>query len=187
MKQEVARTVQVLRDGGIIVYPTDTVWGIGCDATCQAAVERIYALKNSVNKHSMTVLAADEDMVARYTNHVPQAAWDLLALSDKPLTLILPGAHGLAEGLVPETGTVGVRIPQHEFCHAVLRALGRPIVSTSANISGCGAALTFEQIDERILGGADSVVSRQAEGHPTGKPSSIISIGEGGEFEIIRE
>lgn len=187
MKQEVYRTVQVLREGGIIVYPTDTVWGIGCDATCRQAVEKIYALKESAGKHSMTVLAADEDMVARYTNRVPQVAWDLLALSDKPLTLILPEAHGIAEGLVPPEGTVGVRIPRHEFCQALLRALGRPIVSTSANVSGCGAALAFEQIDERILGGADYVVSRRMEGHPTGKPSSIISIGEGGEFKIIRE
>ncbi len=187
MRQEVNRAVQVLREGGVIVYPTDTVWGIGCDATCQEAVEKIYALKNSVNKHSMTVLAADADMVARYTNRVPQVAWDLFSLSDKPLTLILPQGHALAPGLIPETGTVGVRIPQHEFCQAMLRALGRPIVSTSANISGCGAALSFEQIDERILQAADYVVSRKAEGHPTGRPSSIISIGEGGEFKIIRE
>jgi len=187
MKQEVSRAVQVLRDGGIIVYPTDTVWGIGCDAACPEAVDRIYALKKSVDKHSMTVLASDADMVAMYTDRVNGVAWDLMALADKPLTLILPGGHGIAPNLIPEQGTIGVRIPRHEFCQAVLRAFGRPIVSTSANISGQPAALCFDEIGGEILSGADYVAPRSAEGHPTGRPSSIIAIGENGEFKIIRE
>ncbi len=187
MKQEVLRAVQVLREGGIIVYPTDTVWGIGCDATCRKAVDRIYALKKSENKHSMTVLASDADMVARHTGRVNEVAWDLIAFADKPLTLVLPGGHGVAPNLIPEQGTIGVRVPQHEFCQALLRALGRPLVSTSANISGQPAALRFDEICDEILSGADYVVSRTAEGSPTGRPSSIIAIGESGEFRIIRE
>lgn len=187
MKQEVEKAVEVLKRGGVILYPTDTVWGVGCDATNEAATGRIYELKRSVDKHAMTVLVASADDVGRYVRRVPEVAWQLLNVASSPLTLILPGGAGVAPNLIPEGGTIGIRVPQHEFCHALLRRLGRPLVSTSANISGGATPLTFGEIAPEILKGVDMVVDRRFEGHPTRKPSSIIALGEGGEIKIIRE
>ncbi|HIS33402.1 MAG TPA: threonylcarbamoyl-AMP synthase, partial [Candidatus Avirikenella pullistercoris] len=135
-KQEVAETVEVLKKGGIILYPTDTVWGIGCDATNPEAVEKIYRLKQSENKKSMLILLDNIDKVSLYADDIPAVAWELFELSDKPLTLILPKAKRIADNLIPEEGTLGVRVVKHDFCEAVIRKLGRPLVSTSANISG---------------------------------------------------
>ena len=136
LQQEVEATVEVLRKGGIILYPTDTVWGIGCDATDEEAVARIYALKRSENKKSMLVLCGSADMAVRYVNRAPGIAFEVQEMATSPLTLILPGATGVAPNLIPEEGTLGIRIPDHEFCREVLRRFNRHIVSTSANISG---------------------------------------------------
>ena len=135
MLKNVEKCVEVLRAGGLILYPTDTVWGIGCDATNEEAVAKVYALKRSEEKTSMLCLMRDADMVVRYVNRAPGIAFEVMELSDKPLTAILPGAVGVAENLIPEAKTLGVRVPQHEFCQALLRKFGKPIVSTSANIS----------------------------------------------------
>ena len=162
MQKEADEAVRVMRAGGIILYPTDTVWGLGCDATNAAAVECIYKLKRSENKKSMLVLCASADMTVRYVNKAPGVAFEVMELATSPLTAILPGAVGVAENLIPDEGTLGVRIPDHEFCRRMLRGLGRPIVSTSANIP-------------------------RFEGKPTRKASSIIAFGEGGEVKIIRE
>ncbi|MBP3549623.1 MAG: threonylcarbamoyl-AMP synthase [Rikenellaceae bacterium] len=186
MKDQIARAVQVLRNGGLILYPTDTVWGIGCDATNAAAVDRIYALKRSVNKKSMIVLVGDVDSVGRYVNGAPAVAWDLLETATSPLTLILSGAANVAENLVPDEGTLGVRVPDHEFCRQLLHRFGRPLVSTSANISGEPAPVDFDGIAEEIRTGVDLVVDPRFEGKPTRKPSSIIAIDESGLFKIIR-
>ncbi len=187
MQKAVDKCVEVLREGGLILYPTDTIWGIGCDATNEEAVANVYALKQSEDKHSMLCLCRDADMVVRYVNRAPGIAFEVMELSDKPLTAILPGATGVAKSLIPETGTLGVRIPQHDFCQALLRKFGKPIVSTSANISGEEAAKRLKDVDERIIKGVDYVVNPRFEGKPTLKPSSIISFGEGGEVEIIRK
>ena len=187
MQKAVDKCVEVLREGGIILYPTDTIWGIGCDATNEEAVVKVYALKQSEDKHSMLCLCRDADMVVRYVNRAPGIAFEVMELSDKPLTAILPGATGVAKSLIPETGTLGVRIPQHDFCQALLRKFGKPIVSTSANISGEEAAKRLKDVDERIIKGVDYVVNPRFEGKPTLKPSAIISFGEGGEVEIIRK
>lgn len=186
MKDQIARAVQVLRNGGLILYPTDTVWGIGCDATNAAAVDRIYALKRSVNKKSMIVLVGDVDSVGRYVNGAPAVAWDLLETATSPLTLILSGAANVAENLVPDEGTLGVRVPDHEFCRQLLHRFGRPLVSTSANISGEPAPVDFDSIAEEIRAGVDLVIDPRFEGKPTRKPSSIIAIDESGLFKIIR-
>ena len=172
MQREVDEAVRTMRAGGIILYPTDTVWGLGCDATSAAAVERIYRLKRSGNKKSMLVLCASADM---------------MELATSPLTAILPGAAGLAENLIPDEGTLGVRIPDHEFCRRMLRALGRPIVSTSANISGEATPVGLQDVAREIIDGVDFVVNPRFEGKPTRKASSIIAFGEGGEVKIIRE
>lgn len=187
MKEEVQKAVDVLKRGGIVLYPTDTVWGVGCDATNDEAVAKVYALKRSTDKHAMTVLVASVDDVGRYVRRVPEAARQLLEVAESPLTLILPGGVGVSPGIIPDSGTIGIRVPKHEFCHALSRRLGRPLVSTSANISGEPTPLTFDTIPAVIREGVDMVVDRRFERQPTRKPSSIISVGTGGEIKIIRE
>ena len=170
MQREVDEAVRTMRAGGIILYPTDTVWGLGCDATSAAAVERIYRLKRSGNKKSMLVLCASADMIVRYVNKAPGIAFEVMELATSPLTAILPGAAGLAENLIPDEGT-----------------LGRPIVSTSANISGEATPVGLQDVAREIIDGVDFVVNPRFEGKPTRKASSIIAFGEGGEVKIIRE
>ncbi|MDE7305345.1 MAG: threonylcarbamoyl-AMP synthase [Alistipes sp.] len=187
MQQEVAAAVQVLRGGGVILYPTDTVWGLGCDATDPEAVAKIYRLKQSENKKSMLVLCASADMVVRYVDRAPGIAFEVMELATKPLTFVLPGAVGVAPNLVPDEGTLGVRVPDHEFCRRLLRAFGRPVVSTSANVSGQAAPAGLQEVAREVVEGVDFVVDPRFEGKPTRKASSIIAFGEGGEVEIIRE
>lgn len=187
MFREADEAVRILRSGGIILYPTDTVWGIGCDATNVAAVQRIYDLKRSVNKKSMLVLCASPDMVVRYVNRAPGIAFEVMELATSPLTLILPGAVGVAENLIPDEGTLGVRVPDHAFCQRMLRGLGRPIVSTSANLTGEATPTGLQEVAREIIGGVDFVVDPRFEGKPTRKASSIVAFGEGGEVKVIRE
>ena len=187
LQREADEAVRVLKEGGIILYPTDTVWGLGCDATNAEAVERIYKLKRSENKKSMLVLCASADMVVRYVNRAPGIAFEVMELATSPLTAILPGAVGVAGNLIPEEGTLGVRIPDHEFCRRMLRALGRPIVSTSANITGEPTPKRLPEIAREIVDGVDYVVNPRFEGRPTGKPSSIIAFTEDGGVKVIRQ
>ncbi|MBO4936361.1 MAG: threonylcarbamoyl-AMP synthase [Alistipes sp.] len=187
MDREIELAIEVLRKGGIILYPTDTVWGIGCDATNEEAVAKIYALKRSEDKHAMLVLCRDADMVVRYVDKAPGIAFEVMEMATKPLTLILPGATGLAKNLIPEAKTLGVRVPDHEFCHKLLRKFGRPIVSTSANISGEPTPKSVRDISKEIIEGVDFMVNPRFQGRPTGQPSSIIAFGEGCEVKIIRE
>lgn len=187
IKEEVKKAVEVLKSGGLILYPTDTVWGIGCDATNSEAVAKIYALKKSDNKTSMLVLAGSIDRAACYVTNAPPIAWELMEVTDKPLTLILPGATGVAQNLIPEEKTLGIRVPDHEFCKMVLRSLGRPLVSTSANISGEKSPMTFDDISDEIKNGVDMIIDRAYEGHSTGRPSSIVMIDATAQIKIIRE
>lgn len=187
LRREVDEAVRVLREGGIILYPTDTVWGLGCDATNAEAVDRIYRLKRSENKKSMLVLCASADMVVRYVNRAPGIAFEVMEMATSPLTLILPGATGVAANLIPDEGTLGIRVPDHEFCRRMLRALQRPVVSTSANISGEATPTGLQEVSREIIDGVDFVVNPRFEGKPTRKASSIIAFGEGGEVKIIRE
>ena len=186
LQREADEAVRILRAGGILLYPTDTVWGIGCDATNADAVQRIYDLKRSENKKSMLVLCASADMVVRYVNRAPGIAFEVMEMATSPLTLILPGAVGVAENLIPDEGTLGVRVPDHAFCQRVLRGLGRPIVSTSANITG-EATPELQEVAREIVDGVDFVVNPRFEGKPTRKASSIVAFGEGGEVQVIRE
>lgn len=187
MRQEVERAVAVLRAGGVILYPTDTVWGLGCDATNAEAVAKIYGLKRSADKKSMLVLCASADMVVRYVNRAPGIAFEVMELATEPLTLILPGAAGVAANLVPEEGTLGVRVPDHAFCSSMLRAFGRPVVSTSVNISGEPAALSLAEAPREHVEGVDFVVNPRFEGRPTRKPSSIVAFTEDGAVNVIRK
>ena len=187
MDREIQLAIEVLRKGGIILYPTDTVWGIGCDATNAEAVAKIYALKRSEEKHSMLVLCRDADMVVRYVDKAPGIAFEVMEMATKPLTLILPGASGVAANLIPETKTLGVRVPDHEFCQKLLDKFGKPIVSTSANISGEATPRSVRDIAKEIIEGVDFMVNPRFQGRPTGQPSSIIAFGERGEVKILRE
>lgn len=179
--------VGILRSGGVILYPTDTVWGIGCDATNGEAVGKVSALKCAEGKHGMIVLTDSVNNAARYTSRAPEVACDLLEMAEKPLTLILPGGCGVAENLIPEDGTIAVRVPRHEFCRNLIRRFGRPVVSTSANISGEPAPARFKDISQEIISGVDFIVDPVFEAGATGRPSSIIWLGQDGEIRIIRE
>ena len=186
MNEIIDKALQIIRDGGVILYPTDTVWGIGCDATNSEAVRRVLDIKHSVDKKGMIVLIDSIPDVGRYFKEIPSVAWDLLECADKPLTLILPGASGVAPVLIPEEGTLAIRVPQHDFCHRLLAKLRRPLVSTSANISGKPTPVGFDDIDPQISAAVDFVVDPRCEGNPSRKPSSMISLGTGGEISIIR-
>ncbi len=187
LDKSVIDAVEVLRGGGIILYPTDTVWGIGCDATNRDAVARIYDLKRSENKKAMIVLCRDLDMAARHISRPLQIAFEVMELSTKPLTAIMPGGVGVAENLIPEEGTLAIRVPDHKFCQDLLRRFGKPIVSTSANISGEATPKRLDAISREIVEGVDYVVAPRLEGSSTRQPSSILSFGEDGAIEIIRE
>ena len=187
MIEQIQKAVEILRAGGIILYPTDTVWGIGCDATNSAAVEKIYKLKQSIDKKSMIVLVDKIDNIMRYTGNVPAVTWDLLEMTETPLTLILPGAHGVSINLIPEEGTIGIRVPKHEFCNKLLFKLGRPLVSTSANISGETTPTHFRNISKEIFDGVDFVVNPKFEGESTKAASSIIELTQSGKVKVIRE
>lgn len=187
IQREADEAVRILRQGGIILYPTDTVWGLGCDATNAEAVERIYRLKRSENKKSMLVLCASADMVVRYVDRAPGIAFDVMEMATSPLTLILPGAVGVARNLIPDEGTLGVRVPGHAFCQRMLLGLGKPVVSTSANVSGEETPVGLQDVAREIVEGVDFVVNPRFEGKPTRKSSSIIAFGEGGEVKVIRE
>lgn len=187
MDDQVAQALAVLKSGGTILYPTDTVWGIGCDATNAAAVEKVYALKQREDKKSLLILTDKLDNVSKYVQKVPDIAWQLLEVADKPLTLILPEGRGVAENVLPEEGTIGIRVPDHEFCKKLIYKLNRPLVSTSANVAGEATPVTFSEIPKAIKEGVDFVVDPAVEGRPTRKASGIIQVGLGGEIKIIRE
>ena len=188
MLKTIEKCVEVLRGGGIILYPTDTVWGIGCDATNEEAVQRVYALKRSEDKNSMLCLMHNADMIVRYVNKAPGIAFEVMEMSEKPLTLILEGATGVAKNLIPEEGTLGVRVPRHDFCYQLLRRFGKPIVSTSANISGEQTPMKgLQEVSREIIEGVDFVVNPRFQGKPTCKPSAIMAFGEHGEVKIIRQ
>ena len=182
--------VRVVKDGGVILYPTDTIWGIGCDATNPDAVARIYSIKRRDDSKSLVLLAADLDQVAKYVKEIPPMAIDLVEVNDRPMTLIYPGAiadkYHLAPNVVAADGSVGIRIPMMDFCRRLAARVGRPIVSTSANISGEKSPGKFKDIPEVIVEAVDYVVDPRLEAGSSGQASQIIRIGLRGEVEIIR-
>ena len=182
----IEEAVRVLKDGGVILYPTDTVWGIGCDATNQQAVERVFAIKQRAESKALVLLACDLDMVARYVREIPPMAIDLVEVNDAPMTIIYPGAQLLAPGVVAADGSVGIRIPMSEHCRQLAYRLRRPVVSTSANISGEPTPKRFKDISEAIRGAVDYIVSPKLEAESTGKASQIIKLAVDGTVEILR-
>jgi len=187
LKYEVEAAVKALRDGQIILYPTDTVWGLGCDATDSDAVQRIFDLKQREDSKSLIILVSDEDMLCKYVRKIPPMALDLLEINDKPMTIIYPEGIGLSEKVIAEDGSVAIRIPQNEFCREMIRAFGKPIVSTSANISGDETPGCFAEINAEILDGSDHIVEPSLEEESSGISSQIIKLGLNGEVKVIRE
>ena len=185
--EEVKAAVDTLKAGGIILYPTDTVWGIGCDATNEAAVARVFELKRRADSKSLITLVADADMLGKYVKVIPEVAINLLEVNDKPMTIIYPDAMGLAPNVLAEDGSAGIRIPMNDFCVAVIRRFHKPIVSTSANISGEPAPAFYEDIPMEIIDAVDWVADPYLEEGATGEPSQIIQVGLHGEIKIIRE
>lgn len=179
--------VEVLRKGGVILYPTDTVWGIGCDATNEQAVARVFEIKRRSEAKSLVLLACDLDMVAKYIKQIPSIAIDLVEVNDAPMTIIYPGAQYLAPNAVAADGSVGIRIPLMEWCRQLVFKLGRPIVSTSANISGEPTPQRFSDIPQEIKDAVDFVVPPSVDTDSTGKASQILKVGLRGEIEIIRK
>jgi len=193
----IADALKVLKEGGVILYPTDTVWGLGCDATNEKAVARIYEIKRRSEAKSLVLLASDLDMVAKHVKQIPSIAIDLVEVNDAPMTIVYPGAQYLAPNAVAEDGSVGIRIPFIEegqeaseggaaFCKALIRRLRAPLVSTSANISGEETPKTFKEISDEIKSAVDYIVPASLERGSTGRSSQIIKLGLGGEVEIIR-
>jgi L-threonylcarbamoyladenylate synthase len=198
----IAEALAVLRDGGLILYPTDTVWGIGCDATNPAAVAKVFALKKRPDSKSLVLLASDLDMVARYIKVIPPIAVDLVEVNDRPMTLVYPGAicgrkpadgeearaerHLLAWNTVAEDGSVGIRIPMMDFCRDLVARLARPLVSTSANLSGEPSPHVFAEVSQEIRDGVDYVVEPYLEKGATGLASQIIKVEVDGQVTIIR-
>nr|MBD3621658.1 threonylcarbamoyl-AMP synthase [Sunxiuqinia sp.] len=186
MHNDIKKALEVLHSGGIILYPTDTIWGIGCDATNEKAVERIYQIKKREDSKSMLVLMENINFLSRYVEEIPEIAYDLIELSDKPLTIIYPGAKNLAKNLIARDGTMGIRISSEDFTRQLIQRFKKPIVSTSANISGTPAPAVFHEITPEILAAVDYVVEYRQEDSNPATPSSIIKLGVGGEIEIVR-
>ncbi len=187
MKEDIEKAYHVLMQGGIILYPTDTIWGIGCDATNSNAVERIYTIKQRKSSKSMLILLDNQMRLLQYIDEVPGIAWDILEVSDKPLTIIYPKAKNLAKNLLAEDGSVGIRLVQDELCLKIIQRLKKPIVSTSANYSGHSEPKFFFDIDEGIINSVDYVVKYRQEDSTYRKPSGIIKLGLKGEVKVIRE
>ena len=186
LKEEVRKACEVLKNGGIILYPTDTIWGIGCDATNELAVKRIYELKHREDNKAMLVLLDDVGKLASYVE-VPDVAYELLEVNDKPMTIIYPNAKNLAKNLIAQDQTIGIRITSEAFTKALLYRFRKPIVSTSANISGEPSPKCFAEISDAVKSVVDYVVDFRQEETSNPAPSSIIKLGVGGEIQIIRK
>jgi L-threonylcarbamoyladenylate synthase len=187
MEEEIKNACEILWKGGIILYPTDTIWGIGCDATNEKAVRRIYEIKKRSDVKSMLVLLDSSVKLNFYVNDLPEIALDLIEVSDKPLTIIYSGAKNVAPCLVAEDGSLGIRITDEAFSKKLCQRFRKPLVSTSANISGQAAPENFSKINDEIIRSVDYVVNYRRNDNQAAQPSSIIKVGAGGLIQIIRE
>lgn len=189
MKQEedIKKAVEVMRQGGIILYPTDTIWGIGCDATNEEAVRKVYAIKQRDDSKALICLVDSDARMQRYVRHVPDVAWDIIELATKPTTLILDGAPGLAANLIAADGSIAMRVTREPFSRELCYRMQKPIVSTSANISGEPAAQNYRDIDPRILEAVDYICWTRRQEHQPHQPSSIIKLTADGVVTIIRK
>lgn len=187
LQDDIKKAFEVLRDGGVILYPTDTVWGIGCDATNAEAVRRVYDIKKREDSKALLVLVDSPVKVDFYVRDVPEVAWDLIELSEKPLTIIYDNARNLASNLVAEDGSIGIRVTNEDFSRSLCQRFRKAIVSTSANISGQPTPSNFSEISEDVKSQVDYIVGYRQDDMNHPKPSSILKLGEGAEIKVIRE
>lgn len=187
LKEEINKAFEVLKSGGIILYPTDTVWGLGCDATNAEAVAKIFKLKKRDDGKSLVILLDTENKLQSYVTEVPDVAYDLIEYSEKPLTIIYSGAKNLAPNLINQDGSVGIRIPKHEFCQQLIQRFRKPIVSTSANLSGEATPANFSEISQQILDGADYIIDLEQESSNKKQSSTVMKLEPDGKFVFIRK
>lgn len=183
----ISKAVEVLKSGGIILYPSDTIWGIGCDATNKKAINKVLAIKQRVERKNLIILVSSFEDVANYVKSVPDVVSDLIGSFNRPLTVVYPDAINLPDNLIADDGSIGIRVARNELCELIINKLGNPIVSTSANISGSLAPLTFSMISKYIKNNVDHIINIRQEGVTEMKPSTIIRVGSNNEFTIIRE
>jgi len=187
METELKHALKHAVKGGIILYPTDTIWGIGCDATNKKAVDKIYAIKNRMKNKSMIILLSDFEHLKKYVKEVPPIAADLIQSIEKPLTIIYDGAKNLASNLIAPDGTIAIRIVKHDFCCALIQRLGKPLVSTSANISGDPNPQFYAHIQDNIKTKVDYIVKLEQNFNIVNKASTIIKLEKSGKYIVIRE
>jgi L-threonylcarbamoyladenylate synthase len=186
-KQDLDQALAVLKSGGIILYPTDTVWGLGCDATNELAVEKINQIKGRTADKSFIILLDTDSKIPSYVTEVPEVAYDLIEYAENPLTIVFSNAKNLAKNVINQDGTIGIRVVKHDFCGALLQRFRKPIVSTSANLSGQPTPQFFDEISEEIKDKVDYVISLEQESRSPKKPSTIIKLGPTGQFSFIRK
>lgn len=179
--------IQILRNGGVILYPSDTIWGIGCDATNPDAVDKIFKIKQRTSSKSLITLLDSDVKLNRFVKQIPEIAWDIVEFAQKPTTIIYPEGYNLAHNVLAEDKSVGIRIVKEGLCHELVRSFGKPLVSTSANISTEPTPLTFEDIDKRILEGVDYIVNLSPNVKLKPKASTIMKIEMDGTFTLIRK
>lgn len=184
---DLKEALDVLRAGGLILYPTDTIWGIGCDATQPAAVERVYQLKGRDQHKSLIVLLDTDSKLPAYVQEVPDVAYQLIEYTERPLTIVYSGAKNLADNLIAADGSIGIRIVQHPFCSPLLQRFRKPIVSTSANLSGQPAPKNFAEIAPEIIDGVDYVVNFGQEDRQENQASMVMKLEPGGKFSFLRK
>lgn len=186
LREEINKALEILKNGGVILYPTDTVWGLGCDATNEYAAAKLKAIKGTGANECLIVLLDNDNKIQSYVNEVPEVAYQLLEFTEKPLTIIFSNAKNLARSVINENGSVGLRIVKHDFCEQLLQRFRKPIVSTSANKSGEATPQFFDEISEELVGKVDYVVNLE-QGDKTPKtPSAIVKLGPSGQYELIR-
>lgn len=187
MKQEIEKALEVLKSGGVILYPTDTVWGLGCDATNENAVEKIKNIKKRLDAQSFIVLVDNDNRLASYVQEVPELAYDLIEFAENPLTIIYSGAKNLAKNVIAQDGSVGIRVVKHAFCEQLIQRFRKPITSTSANLTGHPTPSTFNDISQEIIENVDYVVNLEQNLTIQKKSSTIMKLSPNGAFHFIRK
>ncbi|MCM1483161.1 MAG: Sua5/YciO/YrdC/YwlC family protein [Muribaculaceae bacterium] len=187
MTEDIAAAVECMRRGGVILYPTDTVWGLGCDATRPDAVKRIFEIKQRACGKALIALVSSRGMLERCVDELPEVAWDMMSLSERPLTVVLDGARGLAADMIAPDGSVGMRLTREAYSSGLCRALRRPVVSTSANVSTHPAPAVFSDIDPAILSAVDYVATYRRDDYTRSLPSAVVKIGSDLTVKVLRK
>ena len=187
MYQDIEKCVEVLEAGGTILYPTDTIWGIGCDATQSSATQKVFHMKQREDAKAMLVLVNSPDMLSRYVEEIPDMASIIIEINEDPLTIIYPAGRNLADNLMSQDGSIGIRITSDPFCAELIERFRKPIVSTSANLAGHPAPVIFSEISEEVKSNVDYTVGWRQKDHTKRKPSGILKVKLNGEIEVIRK